>query len=67
MICSYCDNTGLIEYCDPDGSRPIRWPCEHCDAYQEPNPREAGDDDGVEYSDPRDPYDDNWRPEAELW
>jgi hypothetical protein len=55
MTCPYCDDTGLIEYEHPDRVRPEYWPCEHCDAWQEPSPREAGDDDGVEYADPRDP------------
>jgi hypothetical protein len=28
--------------------------CDECGAWQNENPREAGDDDGVEYADPRD-------------
>ena len=54
MTCSACNGLGYIEYCDPDGSRPYRLACDECGAWQEWNPREAGDDDGVEYADPRD-------------
>lgn len=34
--------------------------CEHERDIPEENPRERGDDDGVEYADPRDEMDDRW-------
>lgn len=58
--CDRCDDTGLIEYCEMDGGNCYMAACaceageRKCPAF---NPRERGDDDGVEYADPRDAMD----------
>ena len=54
VVCGICED-GLVEMSESDGSNPyyVRCACAIGDALAEPNPREAGDDDGVEYSDPR--------------
>jgi hypothetical protein len=57
MTCPTCDGRGYLEYERPDRLDVQRIACEDCGAWMDENPREAGDDDGVEYSDPRDPYD----------
>lgn len=54
MSCEHCGDTGFVPVCynnDPD--KCFDEPCE-CREAPEANPRERGDDDGVEYADPRD-------------
>lgn len=61
--CARCDDTGLITVLaggDPDREEE-RW-CPDCgDAgASEDDPRERGDDDGVDYADPRRPDEGSW-------
>lgn len=55
--CPACDGDGYEEHCRGEGGPGDCWrePCRVCHDWQpEEDPRERGDDDGTEYSDPRD-------------
>ena len=54
--CERCDGLGYIVTCRADGEHCRRETCPACGAWEPPDEhtRERGDDDGVEYADPRD-------------
>ena len=57
--CARCNGAGWVEACRADGEdcAPMSCPVCHGDVPEDDtNPRERGDDDGVEYADPREVY-----------